>query len=235
MDWEELRRNEFPVADRWVYLDHAAVAPLPRRSAEMLRAWADDQAANGVVHWPEWERKLRSAKANVAELVHANSDEIAFVNSTTQGIGIVAEGFPWKEGDSVVAPLEEYSSNIYPWLNLASRGVSLRLVPTRDGRIWIDDLLAATDATTKLMTVSHVEFSSGFRNDLDTLGQDLAHSRSTSKKRPSTSSPPTVTSGSSAPRGRAFSTSAATGSSVSGQSAWAGTAWWEVSIRPKST
>ena len=171
MDWEELRRNEFPVADRWVYLDHAAVAPLPRRSAEMLRAWADDQAANGVVHWPEWERKLRSAKANVAELVHANSDEIAFVNSTTQGIGIVAEGFPWKEGDSVVAPLEEYSSNIYPWLNLASRGVSLRLVPTRDGRIWIDDLLAATDATTKLMTVSHVEFSSGFRNDLDTLGQ----------------------------------------------------------------
>ena len=171
MDWDALRQNEFPVAERWVYLDHAAVAPLPRRSVETLRAWADDQAANGVVHWPQWERKLRASKANLAELIHASTDEIAFVNSTTHGIGLVAEGFPWREGDRVVTAAEEYSSNIYPWLNLASRGVNLRLVPSRDGRIWIDDLLAAVDSTTKLLTISHVEFSSGFRNDLDALGQ----------------------------------------------------------------
>ena len=90
MDWDALRQNEFPVAERWVYLDHAAVAPLPRRSVETLRAWADDQAANGVVHWPQWERKLRASKANLAELIHASTDEIAFVNSTTHGIGLVA-------------------------------------------------------------------------------------------------------------------------------------------------
>ena len=171
MDWDALRQLEFPVTDRWVYLDHAAVAPLPRRSAERLRAWADDQLANGVIHWPDWERKLRTAKANLADLIHATSEEIAFVNSTTQGIGIVAEGFPWKAGDSVVTAAEEYSSNIYPWLNLASRGVNLRLVPSRDGRVWADDLLAAADSTTKVLTISHVEFSSGFRNNLDLLGQ----------------------------------------------------------------
>ncbi len=55
MDWDALRTSEFPVAERWAYLDHAAVAPLPRRAGDVLRAWADDQERNGVVHWPDWE------------------------------------------------------------------------------------------------------------------------------------------------------------------------------------
>ena len=62
---------------------------------------------------------------------------IAFVSSTTQGIGLVAEGFPWRPGDSVVTAAEEYPSNVYPWMNLASRGVTLRTVPSRDGRVWV--------------------------------------------------------------------------------------------------
>ena len=169
-DWAALRRDEFPVAERWAYFDHAAVSPLPRSSAALLRSWLDDQEHNGVVHWPDWEAKLRVNRANAARLIHAHPDEIAFVNSTTQGIGLVAEGFPWREGESVVTAAEEYPSNVYPWMNLASRGVSLRLVPSRGGRVWIDDLIAACDGTTRVLTISHVEFSSGFRNDLDALG-----------------------------------------------------------------
>jgi selenocysteine lyase/cysteine desulfurase len=170
-DWDALRRDEFPVSATWAYFDHAAVAPLPRSSARLLRTWVDDQERNGVVHWPDWESKLRVSRANLARLIHAHPDEIAFVNSTTQGIGLVAEGFPWRAGDSVVTAAEEYPSNVYPWMNLASRGVSLRLVPSRDGRVWIDDLAAACDGTTRLLTISHVEFASGFRNDLDALGE----------------------------------------------------------------
>ncbi len=60
--WDALRRAEFPVAERWAYFDHAAVAPLPRRSAQALRAWAEDQEQNGVVHWPDWERKLQALR-----------------------------------------------------------------------------------------------------------------------------------------------------------------------------
>jgi selenocysteine lyase/cysteine desulfurase len=165
-----LRTDEFPVAERWAYLDHAAVAPLPRRSAEAIRAWATDQEENGVVHWPEWEKKLRTLRADLARMVHAQADEIALVNSTTQGINIVAEGFPWRAGDSVVTAEEEYPSNLYPWLNLADRGVTLRTVPSRDGRVWVEDLVAAVDGSTRLLTISHVEFASGFRNDLAALG-----------------------------------------------------------------
>jgi cysteine desulfurase/selenocysteine lyase len=170
-DWDELRREEFPVAERWAYLDHAAVAPLPRSAAEALRTWAADQEQNGVVHWLDWEAKLKQVKANLGRLIHAHPEEIAFVSSTTQGIGLVAEGFPWRPGDSVVTAAEEYPSNIYPWMNLADRGVSLRMVPSRGGRVELDDLVAAVDASTRLITISHVEFASGFRNDLDALGE----------------------------------------------------------------
>ena len=170
-DWDALRAWEFPVAERWAYLDHAAVAPLPRSSAARVRAWADDQEANGVVHWPDWEAKLKTAKGDLARLINASVDEIAFVTSTTHGINVVAEGFPWRPGDNVVTAAEEYPSNLFPWMNLADRGVTLRRVPSRDGRVWVDDLIAAVDARTRVLTISHVEFASGFRNDLDALGE----------------------------------------------------------------
>ena len=170
-DWDALRMAEFPVGERWAYFDHAAVSPIPRRSARMIQAWADDQATDGCANWLDWERRTRAARANLARLIHAHADEIAFVNSTTQGIGLVAEGFPWKEGDSIVTAAEEYPSNVYPWMNLASRGVSLRLVPSHEGRIRPDDLFGAMDDTTRLLTISHVEFASGFRNDLDLLAE----------------------------------------------------------------
>ncbi|WP_435015449.1 aminotransferase class V-fold PLP-dependent enzyme [Tundrisphaera sp. TA3] len=172
MDWDGLRKREFPVAERWAYFDHAAVAPLPRRSGEAIRSWVADQESNGVVHWPNWGRKIEEARANLARLIGAEVSEIAFIPNTTTGIGIVAEGFPWKPGDSVVTAAEEYPSNLYPWMNLADRGVSLRTVPTRDdGRIWVEDLADAIDGSTRLLTISHVEFASGFRNDLDRLSE----------------------------------------------------------------
>ncbi|MBX6312016.1 MAG: aminotransferase class V-fold PLP-dependent enzyme [Isosphaeraceae bacterium] len=171
MDWDAVRQAEFPVTRRWAYFDHAAVAPLPRRSGDVLRAWAEEQENNGCVHWPDWERKLEAIRDRCAELIHAHRDEIAFITSTTQGIGLVAEGFPWREGDNVVTAAEEYPSNLYPWMNLASRGVSLRQVPSREGRVWVEDLAAAMDDRTRLLTISHVEWASGFRNDLDALAE----------------------------------------------------------------
>jgi cysteine desulfurase / selenocysteine lyase len=169
MDWDAIRQSEFPVTERWAYFDHAAVAPLPRRAGNMLRAWTDEQERNGVVHWSSWERQLEVNRGRIARLLNAETDEIAFVASTTHGIGLVAEGFPWRPGDNVVTASEEYPSNIYPWMNLAARDVSVRLVPSRAGRVWIEDLAAAIDGRTRVLTISHVEFASGFRNDLDAL------------------------------------------------------------------
>lgn len=169
MDWSALR-SEFPVTRRWAYLDHAAVAPISGRAQRAIQAWADDVAAHGEVHDPQWQQRLETIRALAGRLLDADPLDIAFVKNTSEGIGIVAEGFPWKPGDNVVTAAEEYPANLYPWMNLAARGVEVRTVPSRDRRIKLDDLRVAIDTRTRLVTLSAVEFASGFRNDLEGVG-----------------------------------------------------------------
>ncbi len=176
MDWDALRRAEFPVTENWAYFDHAAVAPLPRRSGDAMRAWIAEQEANGVVHWPRWESKLEGLRRDLAGLIHADNrrDRLRQQHDPRHRPG--RRGLPLARGDNVVTAEEEYPSNLYPWLNLKDRGVELRTVPSREGRVWPEDLDAAMDDRTRLLTISHVEWASGFRNDLDQLAE-LAHAR----------------------------------------------------------
>jgi selenocysteine lyase/cysteine desulfurase len=170
LDWTAIREAEFPVADVWAYFDHAAVAPIPHRAATAVSQWAGNQAVNGSVEWPKFGAKVDGLRRDLAGWIGAEPAEIAFVANTTHGIGLVAEGFPWRPGDNVVVPADEYPSNVYPWMNLADRGVETRLVPSRDDRVLIDDVRDAMDDRTRVLAVSHVEFATGFRNDLDALG-----------------------------------------------------------------
>jgi len=151
-------------------MDHAAVAPLTGRAHSALIEWAADMAENGDVHESRWTRRVEEVRALFGKLLNADPLDLAFVKNTSEGIGIVAEGFPWRAGDNVVTASEEYPANLYPWMNLADRGVTLRTVPSRDGRLGIDDLRAAMDQRTRLVSLSFVEFASGFRNDLDVIG-----------------------------------------------------------------
>src|SRR5262249_23195394 len=100
-----------------------------------------------------------------------HSEDVYFVPNTTHGVSMVAEGFPWRTGDNVVLATDEYPANQYPWMNLAGRGVEVRAGPSRAGRGPIGDLRAALTDRTRVLTVSAVEFASGFRNDLDALGE----------------------------------------------------------------
>ena len=169
MDWT-LFRDEFPVTRRWAFLDHAAVAPLPAVAVRELAAYATDLAQNGIASVGRWVNRAKDVRASAARLLNANTDEIAFIKNTSDGIGFVAEGFPWQPGDNVVLAAEEYPSNQYPWMNQAHRGVEVRAVPSRGSRIAIDDIRAAMDSHTRIVSLSFVEFATGFRNDLDAIG-----------------------------------------------------------------
>ena len=169
MDWPHFR-SEFPVTRRWAFFDHAAVAPLPAPAARAVAEYAEDMAANGVVSFHRWDARIKETRVLAARLLGADSADVAFVANTTAGIGIVAEGFPWQPGDNVVLAAEEYPSNQYPWMNLRDRGVEVRAVPSRGNRVEIDDIRAAADGRTRVLTISAVEYASGFRNDLDALG-----------------------------------------------------------------
>ena len=176
MEWAEFRA-QFPITEQWAFFDHAAVAPIPLTAVAAMRAYADEIARNGIATILTWVKRLAHVRALAAKLINAPSaDDILFVPNTTVGIGLIAEGFPWQPGDNVVLPAEEYPSNLYPWMNLASRGVEVRAVPSRGNRIDIDDVVAAITPRTRLLSISAVEFASGFRNELDLLGE-LCRSR----------------------------------------------------------
>src|SRR5579883_1216965 len=155
MDWNELR-PEFPVTTRWAYFDHAAVAPLTERARRTLVEWAGDLAENGEINDPVRVRRIEEVRRLAAQLLNADPLDVAFIKNTSEGIGIVAEGLRWRSGDNVVTAEDEYPANLYPWMNLAERGVELRRVPSREGRISLDDLRSAIDGHTRLVSLSFV-------------------------------------------------------------------------------
>jgi cysteine desulfurase/selenocysteine lyase len=175
LDAERLR-SLMPVAAKWAYFDHAAVAPLPAPSEQAVLAWANQATAEGDTCWPVWNRRVEQARTFAAQLLGADETEVALVHSTTEGIGLVAEGYPWREGDNVVTLENEFPSNLYPWMNLASRGVETRRVPPVDGRVDLSRVEAACDARTRIISASWVGYLSGWRTDLDAL-VELAHRR----------------------------------------------------------
>ena len=163
-------REQFPVTHRWAFLDHAAVAPLSAPAHAALLDWSNDVLHQGVVSAGRWLGRIEEVRRLFGRLLGADPLDVAFVKNTSEGIGIVAEGFPWRPGDNVVTAEEEYPANLYPWMNLAGRAVELRRVPSRRGRVELDDLIAALDDRTRVVSLSFVEFASGFRNDLASIG-----------------------------------------------------------------
>jgi selenocysteine lyase/cysteine desulfurase len=173
--WAALRA-QMPVARNWAYFDHASVAPIPEATARLVAAWADDVATSGDVHWLDWAGRLERLRRAAARLLAADPAEIALVRNTTEGMNLVAEGFPWRAGDNLVVPADEFPSNLYPWMQLARLGVETRRVAPCDGRIELADLEAACDRHTRLIAASWVGYASGWRLDLDALCE-LAHRR----------------------------------------------------------
>lgn len=171
-------RSQMPVTQTWAYFDHAAVGPLSRPAADAFQSWSADLVNNGVANWPRWRKRMDEVRRLAARMIGAKSDEIALVNNTTHGVNLVAEGFPWKPGDNVVTPAGEFPSNYYPWLNLQSRGVEVRQIPTTNERWDLDQLADACDDRTRLITLSWVGYMTGWRNDIAAV-VELAHRRGT--------------------------------------------------------
>jgi selenocysteine lyase/cysteine desulfurase len=174
---EETRRrlrDEMPVAAKWAYLDHAAVAPITRSAATAMRRWLEQAVGEGDTVWPEWSRQVFETRRLAAELIGAELDEIALVPNTTAGINLVAEGLDWRPGDNVVTLDEEFPSNLYPWMHLRDSGVETRLVPTRDGRVDYKQLDDRCDQRTRVITVSWVGYANGCRRNLAAVGEVAA-------------------------------------------------------------
>jgi selenocysteine lyase/cysteine desulfurase len=163
MELSELRRREFP-GER-VYLAHAAVSPLPMRSARAVAELALASSHHGQFHhlWRDAESGCRRL---LAHLVSATADEIAFCPSTSAGLNLVAAGLPWRAGDSVLVLEHDFPSVIYPWLALQARGVEVRKLPAAD----LDTVAACVDSSTRLVALSTAHYATGAAIDVDAIG-----------------------------------------------------------------
>lgn len=165
-------RSEFPVTETYIYMNHAGVAPLSGRVRDAMAGFIEDATLYGAVHADDWAETAEACRLTAARLINADATEIAFMKNTTQGILIAANGIDWQTGDNVVTTAVEFPANVYPWWCLKERyGVSTRMVSERDGRIHVEDIADAIDERTRVLTISHVEFASGFRNDIKALGE----------------------------------------------------------------
>ncbi len=164
-------RREFPIVERCIYLNHAAVGPISHRVRQAMMARND-------LHMEQVDRAselaapiYRKGRVLAARLVGARPERIAYVQNTSHGLSLVADGINWREGDNVVVPAEEFPSNYLVWKTLESKGVLLRHWPLVEGRLTTDGLQGLVDARTQVVAVSQVQFDNGFKCELAAIGE----------------------------------------------------------------
>ena len=160
-------RDEFPVTENLIYLNHAAVAPLPRRSALAMQRWAEEALQFGSLHYDRWLDTYENLRVAAARLIGAGRGEIALVKNTSEGISMVAEGLDWHPGDRVVAFREEFPANYYPWVRLEGNRCSVDWLSVYDP---LERIETACEGA-KLLSISFVQYLSGFRANLKAIGE----------------------------------------------------------------
>jgi cysteine desulfurase/selenocysteine lyase len=171
-------RKEFAHIDEgFVHLNHAGVSGMSRRTTDRIAEFSHRQAHDPLGCFPWAFEQMKECRERFARLMGASTENLAFTKNTAHGISIIADGFDWKSGDEVVFADCEYPANSYPWLAQQDRGVVCKVLKTRtDGTLRAEDYEAAMTERTRIIAVSWVQFTTGFRVDLAALTQ-LAHSK----------------------------------------------------------
>ncbi len=169
----DLRRwlPEFPVRETCLYLDHAAVCPLPRPVAEAMRKRISEQEHNGHEKYLEWRNNHLACRHLGSRLIGCEAEDVSIIHSTSEGLSLIAEGFPWRKGEQVLVGEEEFAANVAPWLHLARRGVKVVRFPQPDGRVNPEVVERHMTAKTRMVAVSWVAFHSGWIAPLAQLGR----------------------------------------------------------------
>jgi cysteine desulfurase/selenocysteine lyase len=164
--WDQYAHH-FPVRERLIYLNHAAVAPLSKPAADAMKRLADDCTQFGSLHYKDWLEAYEGLRVAAARLVGADRSEIALVKNTSEGIATIALGLDWKPGDRMVGFREEFPANYYPWKRLQEQGVTVDWLSVTDPL----EKIAHAARGAKLLAISFVQFLSGYRAPIQAIGE----------------------------------------------------------------
>ena len=170
--WDQVRR-QFPVLDKWVYLDSASFGPLPQCAVEAANRHFQHRNDQACIDFLDWFTDADRVRAKVARLIGAQPADIAFAPSAGAALSWLMQGIAWEPGDQLLTLPHEFPNNLYYPLVWGRRGVELIQAPLHAGRFSLEDLLACVTPRTRLVVMSMVNYSTGLRPPLEEIGAAL--------------------------------------------------------------
>jgi cysteine desulfurase / selenocysteine lyase len=161
INWEEIR-TRFPVTAKSIYLNTAAGGPLADSIAKAGSLFYEQMMNDGDVYWDRWLERREEVRARVAAFINAEPDEIGFTTNTSSGMNLIVDALQ-KHGEVVSCDLE-FPVTTIPWMH---RRIPVHIVKSVDGVLHTDDLRAAMNTRTGIVSLSYVQFSNGFRANLE--------------------------------------------------------------------
>lgn len=165
INWNSIRK-QFPVTDNSVYLNTAAAGPLARSTVDAATSYYRQMMNDGDVHWDEWLAKREEVRKKIAQFINAEPHEIGFTTNTSSGMNLIVDALS-NHGEVISCELE-FPVSTLPWMH---RRIPVHLVQSVAGEILIDDIRDAMNVRTGIISISHVQFSNGFRSDPEALGE----------------------------------------------------------------
>lgn len=176
VDFEKIRREEWPVLETMTFLDAACVSFAPQRTVRAVKAFADmtatQEEANSSAHHIAMDSMRHKAYEEAQKLLNADPEEIALVESTSHGLNIAAMGIPLEEGDNIITTNLEFIQVALPWCVMRKdKKIEIRVCKTEDNRFGAKDFAALADEKTKIIVISTLEWCNGWQTDLKDLGE----------------------------------------------------------------
>lgn len=175
IDFEKIRKEEWPVLETMTFLDAACVSFAPQRTVKAVKAFADmtavQEEANSSAHHIAMDSLRHKAYDEAAKLLNADPEEIALVESTSHGLNIAAQGIELQDGDNIITTNLEFIQVALPWCVMRKdKNIDIRVCKTEDNRFTAKDFAALVDNKTKLIVMSTLEWCNGWQTDLKELG-----------------------------------------------------------------
>lgn len=168
----EAYRRLFPVTQTGtIYLNHAATAPLSTRVTAAMGKYLQERSQASIDNFGAVHRTVEETRGFAGRLLNAAAERIAFFDNTSNALNLLAAGLKWHPGDRILLNDLEFPANVYPFLNLKRQGVEIDFVENRGGRVQLEDIEHKLTPRTRLLSISHVQFLSGFRADLEVIGE----------------------------------------------------------------
>jgi selenocysteine lyase/cysteine desulfurase len=166
IDWAEIRK-QFPVTGRLAYLNSAAAGPVSVSSQTAATDYYQKMMNDGDVHWNRWLAQREAIRELIARFINAEPDEIAFTTNTSSGMNLIVDAL--EERGEVISSELEFPVTTLPWMH---RRIPVHLLPAVDSQVRMQSIRDAMTHNTGVIALSHVQFSNGFRVDLDELGRN---------------------------------------------------------------